>query len=891
MLHRAVALGLIVLSAVAAHAATLEDLRVQATLLPGSSKDPFRIHARLAGVDVGAVTRGFVSVRFGDLEAHVPSGAFVRRGKRWVWKSYLFGVKKVTLDVRKGAIDVVGGGTELGDLPGPVRLLVATSKGVFCGSFAWSDAAAVRAPSGKRGVRKTATGPLEPCFVPPDGLDHEPPSVFITSPTPLPGVATNVATVDLAGTVADGVGVAGLEWSSDQGGGASFPPSPEWTITGVALVPGDNRITVSAIDGAGNVGRDVLDVTYNVNGLAFESMPTANPEALLFGESENVQVRQKIVTNPDLDTASVKLVRVADDGTTSPALGLADLGDRGQGDDLPGDDVFSGLLGVPGGSEATAPERFRVAASTLSAPDVVAWSPILTISRVEPVEPDAVGSATALADDALELFTSLTGDGMDADAALDEVVLLALGSGARAAGPSPGGLGAWWMTEDGLLGGMLAYDQSTKRGAGSSSATPRVTTASAPAPLPAWSEVGSRRSLVLAPYFSEREASEVDGMLRGMQCPQFEVDTFFGAEADAERFKAMEEYGLVLIASHGDTLFDTLGDAYRPEWNWKSTGAQAVVLTGTKLGTSNLRRWERDLRLGRIAIFPQGVAGVLPSYLTQYSVRLPASVVYVGTCRSSADMSLASALLERGASAYLGFDGYVDSAFAGAVGVDLFTKLLAGEPLAAAFTPGQTDGAAAFTLDGDPGMTLAIGPIVNRSFEVQSGFLASVAGFTVQGDGRIIGNLGVTMPTDGARMALVSTGLGLTTQSGSFAQAVCLPPLPPGATALKLEYDWNFFSEEFLEYCDSQYQDFFKVSFGETVLQSTKIDDLCDDPLTPSDVSFDKGGVYMTGWRTQSVDLTSLAGTTDVLTFAAGDVGDSIFDTVILVDNARLVVE
>jgi len=78
------------------------------------------------------------------------------------------------------------------------------------------------------------------------------------------------------------------------------------------------------------------------------------------------------------------------------------------------------------------------------------------------------------------------------------------------------------------------------------------------------------------------------------------------------------------------------------------------------------------------------------------------------------------------------------------------------------------------------------------------------------------------------------------------------------------------------------------------VLQATKVDDLCYDPgtvLVPADVSFDKGDVHMTGWKTQSVDVTAFAGTTATLTFAAGDVGDSIFDTVILVDNARIVVE
>jgi hypothetical protein len=141
-------------------------------------------------------------------------------------------------------------------------------------------------------------------------------------------------------------------------------------------------------------------------------------------------------------------------------------------------------------------------------------------------------------------------------------------------------------------------------------------------------------------------------MLRGLTCPQYDVETLVGKDAGADRFKNLEEYGLILIASHGDTLFEGIGDALRPEWSWKSNGGQAVVLTGTVLDSLNIRRWQRDLRLGRMAIFPGGTTGVLPTFFTQYSVRLPASIVYVGSCRSSANASLASALLERGA--YLG---------------------------------------------------------------------------------------------------------------------------------------------------------------------------------------------------------------------------------------------
>ena len=80
------------------------------------------------------------------------------------------------------------------------------------------------------------------------------------------------------------------------------------------------------------------------------------------------------------------------------------------------------------------------------------------------------------------------------------------------------------------------------------------------------------------------------------------------------------------------------------------------------------------------------------------------------------------------------------------------------------------------------------------------------------------------------------------------------------------------------------------MTFGETSLQSTKVDDICGI-VTPADVSFDKGGVYKTGWITQAVDVTALAGTTGVLKFGAEDVGDSIYDSVILVDRVRIVAE
>jgi hypothetical protein len=49
-------------------------------------------------------------------------------------------------------------------------------------------------------------------------------------------------------------------------------------------------------------------------------------------------------------------------------------------------------------------------------------------------------------------------------------------------------------------------------------------------------------------------------------------------------------------------------------------------------------------------------------------------------------------------------------------------------------------------------------------------------------------------------------------------------------------------------------------------------------------IVFDRGGVYMTGWQSGSIDVTPFRGQTVTVTFICGDVGDSIFDTAILID-------
>jgi hypothetical protein len=53
----------------------------------------------------------------------------------------------------------------------------------------------------------------------------------------------------------------------------------------------------------------------------------------------------------------------------------------------------------------------------------------------------------------------------------------------------------------------------------------------------------------------------------------------------------------------------------------------------------------------------------------------------------------------------------------------------------------------------------------------------------------------------------------------------------------------------------------------------------------PSDVSFDQGDVYNTAWQKAEVTVSALVGGPVTIKFFLTDAGDSIYDTVVLLDK------
>ncbi len=166
-----------------------------------------------------------------------------------------------------------------------------------------------------------------------------------------------------------------------------------------------------------------------------------------------------------------------------------------------------------------------------------------------------------------------------------------------------------------------------------------------------------------------------------------------------------------------------------------------------------------------------------------------------------------------------------------------------------------------------------------------------LVGWDVTSDANVVQSLGKTIAPSGSGMLRLSTGLATNTSS-SARTALCVP-----AGATKIRFKWRFFSEELMEYCASQFQDTFTMSLQFAAVPKTvfavKVDDICNNVLynkglTPADVKFDQGGVYMTTWLETTVAVPDLA-TATAMTLAVSDVGDSIYDTVVLIDDIAFI--
>ena len=101
--------------------------------------------------------------------------------------------------------------------------------------------------------------------------DTTAPDVAITSPADADLYATNNPMMGLAGSAADDGDLQQISWTSSSGAGGMATGTESWSVDAIDLMEGDNLLTVTATDSAGNSAQDTITVIYT---------PVGEPEGL-----------------------------------------------------------------------------------------------------------------------------------------------------------------------------------------------------------------------------------------------------------------------------------------------------------------------------------------------------------------------------------------------------------------------------------------------------------------------------------------------------------------------------------------------------------------------------------------------------------------------------------
>jgi len=652
-----------------------------------------------------------------------------------------------------------------------------------------------------------------------------------------------------------------------------------------------------------------------------------NPNSLIVNNNDTVVVRVTVTSGLTMTDSVLKVIKVDNNNNQIAELGvLRDNGKLINADEIANDNVFSGKILFNESSPGTVKLRAKGTLTSSGNPTAYSNTAALTVySQLTSQEFGLLNSIQTQA--AVQLQTYLAGNPNNIDNASNQLVTwLQNQTGVQSVQKSSSN-GIMIKYSSGLSGGLMfsmldASGHITTLGGADFKDTIRGSRKPIPLkdqtvgeneyknslPIKSFDKstldpntIGNRNVLIYEPFLAiypgYNIGQVVTNRLNQSDCKGFNITSFTNQNANVAALLNLTNYGFVVITTHGlsgKTLFtgelvDTNAQVYKTKYK--------AMLKANKLSIWN-----------NIVISVTGGVNTLgnvytlnASFISDLSGSFPNSVIINNSCESSMnaglDSSLAKAFIDKGAKTYFGYSKVVHVSFV-QICSDSLTKRMA--------VNGMTSGSAFFNTT-DPEapnavLTATIGSndikfpyeIINGDFE-----LGTIDGWSKAGDGRVITRLGSVNPTQGTFMGIISTGLGYTVSSGSISQCV---KVPMNVSNLKLK--WNFLSEEFLEYIGSQYQDYYEIKIKkqdgtEVTLYRKTIDQIAalfgatqQNPgqliaVSPG-IVFDQGGVYMTNWQTSSFDVTPYRGSTITIIFAAGDVGDSIYDTAILIDEVKL---
>jgi len=725
-----------------------------------------------------------------------------------------------------------------------------------------------------------------------------------------------------------------IVWESETGQSGYAEGMPFWLSGKVDLVQGDNVITVTGSKGDEEATDEII-ITYNPAFL-FGDIVRIRPSALFTNTSTKLVFTLDMGLYSNFEPSTLKLCECTEFGEcVSDVHTMKDDGQVSVSCDEVGEDsVYSWCKSY----QLSEPGKlcFRAHAVVKAGyQQYTAYSSVVCVDVVNHVSQETCEAVKAIQIEADTLYWNTVATS-DPGTAKQEVVNFLQGKPDVAeVGSSYQGYGVWARYTNGILGAFNFSPQGLRGG----ETDEESEFGQIDAPLPQEILIESKRSMVLSPYHDELggadEAIFVHNILDKSECPAFVLDTpYKNNDADLNAFRKMSDYGIIAITGHGDSYFKQMSKSAKESYDWTHKASQELVWTGETVDCTQLAQSspicsgpgtcdqgaeciitqssgqgtnvsgicidfkQVDLMTGRAVMGPVRY-GILPSFIGRYRDRgYPSSLVYLGTCRSLWNGTMGMEFFGAGAKAVVGYSGFVMSTFAYEQGTNFFSAvieemLLTGESLPELPIEDPQNPGTVLRLLGAPNLNATNADLINPSWET-----GNLTGWQMSGDGRVVSRLGITVPVEGKFMGLISTGMGYTPQVGEIYQTFCVPE-----DKIEMSFYWKYYSEEFKEWCGSVYQDTFEGTLegddGMITFVNASVDDLCPpqecngcgaqyDGLIQSDVIFDQGDVWNTHWRKATGNVMALAGAGAVtLRFFATDKGDSIYDTVILIDTVK----
>lgn len=564
------------------------------------------------------------------------------------------------------------------------------------------------------------------------------PMIYIIGPSSEPSFTTNSGSLTLNGAIANVDVVSGISWKNETTGAEKeIGVNENWSASDIPLVVGDNRIKVTARGANGNAVVNVIAVyTPYIN---FLSYVTVSETEVFTDEEVGIRVGLTIEPNNNLDNSAVELVAV-DSVTLQEISVLGRLVDDGSpefGDDIPNDWNFNTIFLNPATTPGYIYYRVKVTSND-SGTQHTSYSEIVRLGVLERLADTKLAAMQSVANQVKSQY--------DAGSEVNSIVSWLQNQGIiQFTAVSESGHGIWWVYDNGLLGGIMLNNEGTKGkyeshdmpGMAKSNPerqpfVPRFKTTtffktmSGNSPLSSSGKdnhhaIKNFDALYVGPYLYDfSNGDDYHGAWQRVinsECPKLQTIEHKNASHGAgktgpEVWKTLSKFGVVIVSSHGDNWYNGLWSLWNDVWGnpsyppnlqmnwWQALFSQPVVLTDMPYSNT----YEKDLLSHRIALLPDNEMVITPEFIKHYGKDFPNSIIYMSSCRSAYNASLAAAFFANGAQSYLGYDDYVMVSYANSIGDTFFDKLInekknTGESFHAAIAAhGSNDGFGADTI-------------------------------------------------------------------------------------------------------------------------------------------------------------------------------------------------